>query len=458
MSSEQPKTPKESRAKKWLRRLRGGSPSPAALASAPSTPQSISSTGSVPLPSSSSSLAAQHTESEVSSQFAGSTGNHEKPVTDPSSGFDVAKDCLNVTGSFLKLVLKKVPDAVDSNPVKVAFSLAKAVLELKEGMDDNTNNAKKRIFEASELLGTVEEALNSYEEAGLGDETGPLEAFRREVGAELVKLVEIRGQSRLRSFAVQEEDEQKIVDIFDSMDSARKRLMLSTTARIHEIVASLKSEFDPLLRQHLKASAKADHDYSPTGEEKEACTGFRVKEALARPPLHAPSPASSNPPRPPSRAKPNWVEASFAPTRPLRQDIQLQLSALSFINWPPSATHSSWRCSSSTRGRNRRWDDSLRKNHATFIAIDALDELEGEGGIEFLGALFEVINQHKLKGLKSNEAVYRLEEVPVKETSADIELYLREHLTVECATDADIQQLVEDANGLSSTPRQWSST
>ncbi|KAH6908368.1 hypothetical protein BKA70DRAFT_1222597 [Coprinopsis sp. MPI-PUGE-AT-0042] len=179
MSSEQTKTSKESRAKKWLRRLRGGSPSPAAQASAPSTPQSIASAALVVVASSSSSLAAQHTESEVSSQFdEGSTGNDQKPVPGPS-GFDVAKDYLSVTGSFLQLVLKKVPDAVDSNPVKVVFSLAKAVLELKEGMDDNTNNVKKRIFEASELLGTVEDALNSYEEAGLGDETRPLEAFRR---------------------------------------------------------------------------------------------------------------------------------------------------------------------------------------------------------------------------------------------------------------------------------------
>ncbi|KAH6879365.1 hypothetical protein BKA70DRAFT_209215 [Coprinopsis sp. MPI-PUGE-AT-0042] len=155
MSSEQTKTPKESGVKKWLRRLRGGSPSPAALASAPSTPQSIASTGSVP-PSSTASLAAQHTESEATSQSGVSTGNNETPGP---SGLDVAKDYLSVTGSFLQLVLKKLPDAVDSNPVKVAFSLAKAVLELKEGMDDNANNVKKRIFATSELLLTVETAL-----------------------------------------------------------------------------------------------------------------------------------------------------------------------------------------------------------------------------------------------------------------------------------------------------------
>ncbi|KAH6908369.1 hypothetical protein BKA70DRAFT_1400489 [Coprinopsis sp. MPI-PUGE-AT-0042] len=184
MSSEQTKTPKESRAKKWLRRFRGGSPSPAAQASAPSTPQSIAST----VVSSTASLATQPTESEATSK---SDGNNETPGP---SGLDVAKDYLSVTGSFLQLVLKKLPDAVDSNP----------------GMDDNANNVKKRIFATSELLLTVETALGGWEGSGSADETAAMEAFRREVGTEMDKLVEIRNQSCLRSFAVQEEDEQKI--------------------------------------------------------------------------------------------------------------------------------------------------------------------------------------------------------------------------------------------------------
>ena len=43
-----------------------------------------------------------------------------------------AKDYLKVSGSLLSLLLKKVPDAIDTNPVKIFFSLAKIVLELKE--------------------------------------------------------------------------------------------------------------------------------------------------------------------------------------------------------------------------------------------------------------------------------------------------------------------------------------
>ncbi|KAH6890046.1 WD40-repeat-containing domain protein [Coprinopsis sp. MPI-PUGE-AT-0042] len=99
------------------------------------------------------------------------------------------------------------------------------------------------------------------------------------------------------------------------------------------------------------------------------------------------------------------------------------------------------------------------------IPIDALDELEGTGGTEFLGTLFDVLEKEDLSGLKffvtsrsdpalvkriasfSNKQVCRLEEVPLEESSADIKLYLTQNLS-ECANDHQIQQLVSDAAGL----------
>lgn len=49
-----------------------------------------------------------------------------------SSTLDIAKDYLGVTGKFLQTILKKVPEVVDGNPVKMFFSLAKVIVELKE--------------------------------------------------------------------------------------------------------------------------------------------------------------------------------------------------------------------------------------------------------------------------------------------------------------------------------------
>jgi hypothetical protein len=101
------------------------------------------------------------------------------------------------------------------------------------------------------------------------------------------------------------------------------------------------------------------------------------------------------------------------------------------------------------------------------ISIDALDELGGKGGAEFLSTLFEVVraNQEDLAGLKffvtsrseptlvkqiegfSSKQVCRLEKVPVEESSADIKVYLKANLD-ECATPEQIDQLVSAANGL----------
>ena len=45
---------------------------------------------------------------------------------------DKAKDYLNVSKSFSVTLLKRVPEIVDGDPVKVAFNLAKLILDLKE--------------------------------------------------------------------------------------------------------------------------------------------------------------------------------------------------------------------------------------------------------------------------------------------------------------------------------------
>jgi hypothetical protein len=44
----------------------------------------------------------------------------------------MAKDYIRVGWSLTQMLLKKTPDAVDTNPVKIAFGLAKIILQLKE--------------------------------------------------------------------------------------------------------------------------------------------------------------------------------------------------------------------------------------------------------------------------------------------------------------------------------------
>ena len=54
------------------------------------------------------------------------------PAEPTYSTLEKAKDYIGVGWSLAQMLLKKTPDAVDTNPVKIAFGLAKIVLQLKE--------------------------------------------------------------------------------------------------------------------------------------------------------------------------------------------------------------------------------------------------------------------------------------------------------------------------------------
>ena len=99
------------------------------------------------------------------------------------------------------------------------------------------------------------------------------------------------------------------------------------------------------------------------------------------------------------------------------------------------------------------------------IIIDALDEIEGDGGSAFLRELLIAINEHDLRGLKflvtsrpdpkvatlcesfASEAVCRLQDVPIEEAKSDIETYLKTELP-ELAGSSKFTELGQRAGGL----------
>jgi len=108
-------------------------------------------------------------------------------------------------------------------------------------------------------------------------------------------------------------------------------------------------------------------------------------------------------------------------------------------------------------------DPSLPAHY--LIVIDALDEIDGKGGSEFLRDLLDVINKHRLEGLKffatsrpdpdlathldsfANKQFYRLEQVPIEEADSDIATYLKTNLP-DFALRPEMEKLVEQAAGL----------
>ena len=66
----------------------------------------------------------------------GAVGAVPETATNPTeptrSTLETAKDYIGVGWSLAQMLLKKTPDAVDTNPVKMAFGLAKIILQLKD--------------------------------------------------------------------------------------------------------------------------------------------------------------------------------------------------------------------------------------------------------------------------------------------------------------------------------------
>ena len=56
------------------------------------------------------------------------------PIAGPeiSDSKATAKESLKVAGRFAQTLLKKLPECINTNPVKMAFSIAKVVIEIKD--------------------------------------------------------------------------------------------------------------------------------------------------------------------------------------------------------------------------------------------------------------------------------------------------------------------------------------
>jgi len=54
------------------------------------------------------------------------------PETQVSDWKATASESLGVASRFAQTLLKKVPDCVSTNPVKMAFSIAKVIIEIKD--------------------------------------------------------------------------------------------------------------------------------------------------------------------------------------------------------------------------------------------------------------------------------------------------------------------------------------
>jgi len=132
------------------------------------------------------------------------------------------------------------------------------------------------------------------------------------------------------------------------------------------------------------------------------------------------------------------------------RDVRTQLSDLLVRPWRESES-------------DRLADPSTPPHY--LIIIDALDEIDGKGGSDFLRDLLHIINKHHLRGLKffatsrpdpdlvnhirsfEDKQLYRLEDVPSEEAQEDIAKYLNASLPYFVGSPA-MDRLVSQADGL----------
>ena len=118
----------------------------------------------------------------LSNMLQGTIGDLSEPRADPerstSRALSTAQDIALVTWSFTEMLLKRLPDAVDTNPAKIAFGIVKIVLQIKDvrclssrrcltdqeyqEVKGNIDAVEQRILSTTDQLNAVEEALAGW--------------------------------------------------------------------------------------------------------------------------------------------------------------------------------------------------------------------------------------------------------------------------------------------------------
>ncbi|KDR77674.1 hypothetical protein GALMADRAFT_245800 [Galerina marginata CBS 339.88] len=440
------------------------------------------------------------------------SGTQDNPGKWTSRARSTVKDFAGVALSFTTMLLKRLPDAVDSNPTKIAAGIIKIVLQIKDEVKGNIDAVDRRILSTVDQLRAVEEALAGWVPYS-AEEQQSIRLFKRTLVNEWTNLIRLKEQSLVRRVAVHEEDKGQIAASFERINQAREQLVVVTGLRVRKTVLAIQDDLAKLLLERLEASHAADHKYEPEGEERQllrraVCTpGTRVG-ILGNITKWANNTSSES-------QSVYWLfgqagsgKSTIAYTIARRfefatdADDTIVLGGNFFcsrqIKETRSATriirtivyHLALRCKAFADALHRSgkfnavhqsvraqldglliepWEQAQSTNPQKplhfLIIIDALDEIDGQGGSEFLRDLLDSINKHRLRGLKffatsrpdpdlvthlnsfEDKQFYRLEQVPTDEAEDDIMTYLNANLPY-FKGRKEMNKLVRQAAGL----------
>ncbi|RXW12216.1 hypothetical protein EST38_g13638, partial [Candolleomyces aberdarensis] len=410
--------------------------------------------------------------------------------------------------------MKKLPEIVDGNPVKMALSLAKTIIEIKDIVKENMDAVERRLASTGAQLEIVKKALDDPKTYD-GEGNQWMKQFKSTLETELEELRQLSEEWLIRKVADHENEKGVIADIFERINEARMLFELGTGIAVFKIVITIQNDlrvcivlaprlvtYSPpeqrSLGKDLDVSRMADHKYYLKQNEQEklrrtVCTpGTRVR-------ILSNIVKWANDTSPESQGI-YWLfgpagsgKSSIAYTVARRFELTgdvddtITLGGNFFCSRQFDETRSGTRivctiayhlalkCKAFAEclhrsgafdaiyeGPRAQLDDllirpwgesqSVASKDSTIppprflIVIDALDEVEKQGGSEFLRALLDVINENDLPGLKffvtsrsdpdlvdyvdrfQRKQLYRLQDVEKEEVEADIETYLANSL------------------------------
>ncbi|KAF5320359.1 hypothetical protein D9611_011274 [Ephemerocybe angulata] len=362
------------------------------------------------------------------------------------------KVALNFTGTLLK----RLPDIVDGNPIKMASSLAKAIVEITTAVKDNMDKVERRIASTGAQLGIVDKALDdptTYDEK----KNSWLMEFKSALEGEFAKLSQLSEEWLARKILDHEDEKGRIAAIFERVNEARiqtcphRHPQLGTGIAVYRAVNVIQNDLKLLLLDRLKASRRADHKYHIGAKDRETliravCTpGTRV-DILSG----AVEWGNDTSPECPSiywlfgPAGSGKTTIAFTLARRFEltgdEDDAIKLGGNFFCSRlfdetrtvtqivPTIVYHLALRCAAFAetlrvsasfdvidqdpatqlkellvdpwcKSRSKADDGSSKPKHY-LIVVDALDEIDGKDGSKFLRALLDVIRENKLPGLK----------------------------------------------------------
>ncbi|KAF8148071.1 WD40-repeat-containing domain protein [Crassisporium funariophilum] len=426
------------------------------------------------------------------------------------------KNNIELTGRALQMLAKKTANVVDTNPAKVALGLVKAIVEIKNAVKDNKDSVARQIASTGGQLEEVADALRNWQPDN--EEGNPwMIYFKATLEDELGKLRELDEGSNFRKFLDHEDEQTRIKDIFVFINEARVRFEVHTMTFSSSMWSHCR--FYDLFLARLKPSDIAHHDYLLEGKEgrllcRQVCTpGTRVR--ILNDIVTWATDTSSEAPNV------YWLfghagsgKTTLAYTIARRFEFagdsdttiilggnffcsrQFEEASLSKYIIRTIVYHLALKCKPfsdalicsgrlDTITQNLRsqldgllfgpWQDSEAARradtstpHHYLIVIDALDEIDGTGGSQFLRDLVDAINNDKdlsltslkflvtsrsdkslvdhVKSLKRKQ-LYRLQDVKEEEAHADVAIYLNASLP-NFQGRQEMVQLVSQAAGL----------